>query len=118
MSTITGMEKSSGGCHSKKISKKKILAAVTAGAFAVGVGIGSAASVLRGCDLFEHSDYTVAAVQSWPGHKNDSVWKSLRMAGWTNRQIVNNNLVDQVARINHLKNPNLVYPGQNLQIPN
>lgn len=118
MSSITGMEKSSGGCHSKKISKKRILAAVAAGTFAVGLGIGSAASELRVCDLFEHSDYTTVTVQSWPGHKNDSVWKSLRMAGWTNRQIANKNLVDQVTRINHLENPNLVYPGQYLQIPN
>ncbi len=80
------------GLSFKKISKKRILAAVAAGAFAVGLGIGSAASELRVCDLFEHSDYTTVTVQSWPGHKNDSVWKSLRMAGWTNRQIANKNL--------------------------
>ncbi len=56
-------------------------------------------------------------VQKWGSGKNDSVWSSLKSAGWSDKQIQSQGLVNKVAQMNHLQNPNIVQTGQHLEIP-
>lgn len=50
------------------------------------------------------------------GKDAKSVWGALRQAGWSDEEIVKQKLVDQVARENQLKDPNVVQPGQKLRV--
>ena len=63
--------------------------------------------------------YSTVKIQKWKkGSKaNNSVWNCLRNAGYTNKEIKEKNLVQQVAKENKLKDPNVVQIGQELRIP-
>jgi hypothetical protein len=50
------------------------------------------------------------------GKDTGTVWGALRKAGYTNKQIVEGDLVSKTAVDNNLKNPNLVRDGQKLHI--
>lgn len=43
--------------------------------------------------------------------KGDTLWKIAKL------QLGNGNLYNKIAQINNIKNPNLIYPGQKLKIP-
>lgn len=61
---------------------------------------------------------TSVTIQAWgKGNKNDSVWSALKNAGWSDQEIANNHLVDQVAKQNNLQDPNNVQAGQKLIVP-
>lgn len=51
------------------------------------------------------------------GGNPTTVWGALRQAGWTNREIANQGLVERVARDNGLKNANVVSVGAQLVVP-
>ena len=61
-------------------------------------------------------------VDGWKKGKNDSVEGILRNQGYSLRDIYTKDkdgktLIDRVAETNGLKNPNVIHPGQNLQVP-
>ncbi|MEW6281381.1 MAG: hypothetical protein AB1758_22420 [Candidatus Eremiobacterota bacterium] len=56
-------------------------------------------------------------VQPWGTGKDDCVWRTLKSSGWTDEQIRDQGLVDEVARRNGLEDPDLVHPGQKLDVP-
>ncbi len=49
-------------------------------------------------------------------NKSNCVWNALVKAGYTPKEIVENKLVDKVAKENNLKDPNMVKEGQTLKI--
>ena len=49
-------------------------------------------------------------------NKSNCVWNALIKAGYTSKEIVENKLVDKVAKENNLKDPNMVKEGQTLKI--
>ncbi|MBI3925965.1 MAG: transglycosylase SLT domain-containing protein [Armatimonadetes bacterium] len=63
------------------------------------------------------SPYSTVKVQKWGSGTNDSVWNSLKGAGWSDREIVEKGLVHQVAQLNGLENPDIVQIGQELRVP-
>lgn len=61
-------------------------------------------------------------VDGWKKGKNDSVEGILRNQGYSLKDIYTKDkdgktLIDRVAETNGLKNPNVIHPGQNLQVP-
>lgn len=61
-------------------------------------------------------------VDGWKKGKNDSVEGILRNQGYSLKDIYNKDkdgktLIDRVAETNGLKNPNVIHPGQSLQVP-
>jgi hypothetical protein len=48
---------------------------------------------------------------------NTSIWKSLNNAGYSNKEIIEKNLVEQVAKENNLKDPNAIKEGQEIKLP-
>ncbi len=68
-----------------------------------------------------NSSATVS-VEKWGEGKNDSLESILRNQGYTLKEIYTKgpdgkNLIQSVAAANDLKNPNLIHPGQELQVP-
>ncbi|HPZ08973.1 MAG TPA: hypothetical protein PL110_12715 [Candidatus Eremiobacteraeota bacterium] len=63
--------------------------------------------------------YTSVKIEKWQSKSkgNTSVWNSLKNAGYTNKEIVEQKLVEKVAKENNLKDPNVVQAGQELLIP-
>lgn len=51
------------------------------------------------------------------GTDADTVWGALENAGFTAQEIANNGLVDKVAELSNLRDPNTVQPGQELTVP-
>ncbi len=62
---------------------------------------------------------TTVKIEAWGQGEgqNDSVWNALKNQGYTDQQITDQGLVDEVAKTNQLDDPNVVQPGQELQIP-
>ena len=62
--------------------------------------------------------YTSVKIEKWQSKSkgNTSVWNSLKNAGYTNKEIVEQKLVEKVAKENNLKDPNMVKEGQTLKI--
>ena len=64
--------------------------------------------------------YTTVKIEKWgKANKggNTSVWGSLRNAGYSDKEIAEQNLVQKVAKENNLKDANVVHAGQELHIP-
>lgn len=62
-------------------------------------------------------DTTTVTVGKWGTGQNDCVINALKGAGYTDQEIANGNLVDKVAQMNNLKDPNVVQVGQELKLP-
>jgi len=56
-------------------------------------------------------------IQPWGTGTDDCVWNALKGAGWTDEEIRANGLVQEVARMNNLDDPNVVKAGQKLIVP-
>jgi LysM repeat protein len=65
----------------------------------------------------EADKYQKVTVEKWGSGKNDCVWNALKGAGYSDDEIKNQGLVNQVAQLNNLKDPNLVHAGQELRLP-
>ncbi|MEW6281919.1 MAG: LysM peptidoglycan-binding domain-containing protein, partial [Candidatus Eremiobacterota bacterium] len=63
------------------------------------------------------AESNVVTIQPWGTGENDCVWNALKGAGYTDEQIVEYGLIDQIAEMNNLEDPNLVHPGQQLAVP-
>lgn len=65
---------------------------------------------------------STVSVEKWGEGKNDSLESILRNQGYTLNEIYSKgpdgkNMIQSVASANGLKNPNLIHPGQELQVP-
>lgn len=49
--------------------------------------------------------------------EDDCVWRLLQRFGWSDAEILARRLVGEVARLNHLSNPDLIGVGQVLRLP-
>lgn len=57
-------------------------------------------------------------IEKWSkgSNKSNCIWNALIKAGYTSKEIVENKLVDRVAKENNIKDPNMVKEGQALKI--
>ncbi len=56
-------------------------------------------------------------LDKWGEGKNSSTWGALRSAGWSDKEIIEQKLVDRVAELNGLEDPAKVLAGQTLKVP-
>ncbi len=60
---------------------------------------------------------TTVTVGKWGTGDNDCIYNALIGAGYTKDQILNSDLIDQVAQMNNLDDPNVIQAGMQLKLP-
>ena len=67
--------------------------------------------------ISEEPQYVEVTIQPWGTGQNDCLWNVLKGLGYSDQEIVDGNLVEEVAELNGIEDPDLVHAGQVVKVP-